>query len=101
MGSLRLHWEPWEIDSFAGLQDYLIKNCKQICSTAQVNNALTGRRLGDETRYNFPDFADVILFKYDDGSGEAIVLGENPDRLPLRLNELKNALGYRELTARV
>ena len=101
MGRIRFYWEPWEIDSFANLRDYLIRNSEKVCPTAQINNAITKERLGDETRYNFSDSVDVIVLKYDNGSGEMIVLGENFNRLSLRLDELKNVLGFRGLEMEV
>jgi len=97
MGSIRFYWEP----SFANLRDYLTKSCEKVCKTAQINDGITKERLGEETRYNFRDLIDVILFRYDDGSGEMIVLGENFNRLSLRLDELKNVLGFRGLEMEV
>ena len=52
MGKIDLYWEPWEIDSFANLQNYLTTSSMTIYRAAPLINPITQERKGELTRFD-------------------------------------------------
>ena len=99
MGKIDLYWEPWEIESFANLQNYLTTNSMTTHRIAQLINPITQECKGELTRFDLRD-TNVFIVRYNNGGGWMVVIGEDYN-LETRLDELKNALGYRKLGAQI
>ena len=100
MGNIMMTWEPWEIDSFGALREYLIVNSEKMYSPSPLLNGKTREEVGECIKYEFDNFIGIVIYHYNNGGGKIVLVGEDFNLMGQRFSELESIMGFKKICSK-